>query len=85
VRSSDAQVGCRRASTWSAGASTRRSELAAVPDPDEYRIELIDQGRLASQLHWALVTDERADMAVIVEEIGVGDAIALHRHRIDEG
>jgi hypothetical protein len=31
------------------------------------------------------VTDERADMAVIVEEIGVGDAIALHRHRIDEG
>ena len=25
-----------------------------------------------------------ANVAIIVEEIGVGDAIPLHRHRIDE-
>jgi quercetin dioxygenase-like cupin family protein len=33
---------------------------------------------------WVLVAGECADMAVIVEEIGVGDAIPLHRHEIDE-
>jgi quercetin dioxygenase-like cupin family protein len=33
---------------------------------------------------WALVSEESANVAVIVEEIGVGDAIPLHRHRIDE-
>jgi quercetin dioxygenase-like cupin family protein len=43
-------------------------------DPDDWRPNSI----------WALVADERADMAVIVEEIGVGDAIPLHRHQIDE-
>jgi quercetin dioxygenase-like cupin family protein len=31
-----------------------------------------------------LISDARADVAVIVEEIAVGDAIPLHRHRIDE-
>jgi quercetin dioxygenase-like cupin family protein len=30
------------------------------------------------------VSDERADVAVVAEEIGVGDEIPLHRHRIDE-
>jgi quercetin dioxygenase-like cupin family protein len=30
------------------------------------------------------VSDSRASVAVIVEEIAVGDAIPLHRHRIDE-
>ncbi|MBA2359905.1 MAG: cupin domain-containing protein [Actinobacteria bacterium] len=33
---------------------------------------------------WSLASDERAEMAVIVEEIGVGDAIPLHVHSIDE-
>ena len=43
-------------------------------DPDDWR----------PNSAWAVVADERADMAVIVEELGVGDAIPLHRHRIDE-
>lgn len=43
-------------------------------DPDDWR----PNSRLA------LVSDERVDMAVIVEELGVGDAIPLHVHRIDE-
>jgi quercetin dioxygenase-like cupin family protein len=30
------------------------------------------------------MSDERADVAVVAEEIGVGDEIPLHRHRIDE-
>jgi quercetin dioxygenase-like cupin family protein len=30
------------------------------------------------------VSDERAELAVILEEIAPGDAIPLHRHRIDE-
>ena len=33
---------------------------------------------------WALVADDHADMAIVVEEIGVGEAIPLHVHRIDE-
>jgi quercetin dioxygenase-like cupin family protein len=43
-------------------------------DPDDWR----PGSRLA------LVSDPDADMAVIAEQIGVGDAIPLHRHRIDE-
>jgi quercetin dioxygenase-like cupin family protein len=43
-------------------------------DPDDWR----------PGSRWALVSDPEADMAVIAEEIGVGDAIPLHRHRIDE-
>src|SRR5436309_3296091 len=43
-------------------------------DPDDWR----------PNSFWALVSDPRADMAVIVEKIGVGDAIPLHRHRIEE-
>ena len=43
-------------------------------DPDDWR----------PNSAWALVAEEEADLAVIVEEIGVGDAIPLHRHRIDE-
>jgi len=34
--------------------------------------------------HWAIVSDPKADVAVIAERIGVGDAIPLHIHRIDE-
>ncbi len=55
----------------------RRPELKPLTDPgdpDDWRPNSI----------WALVADVRADMAVIVEEIGAGDAIPLHRHRIDE-
>ena len=33
---------------------------------------------------WALVSDERAELAVILEEIAPGEGIPLHRHRIDE-
>ena len=43
-------------------------------DPDDWR----------PNSAWTIVTDPRVDMAVIVEEVGVGDAIPLHRHRIDE-
>jgi hypothetical protein len=43
-------------------------------DPDDWR----------PNSAWTVVADDRADMAVIVEEPGVGDAIPLHRHRIDE-
>ena len=43
-------------------------------DPDDWR----------PNSAWAVVADDRAGMAVIVEELGVGDAIPLHRHRIDE-
>lgn len=43
-------------------------------DPDDWRPDSA----------WALVSDARVDMAVIVERLGVGDAIPLHRHRIDE-
>jgi quercetin dioxygenase-like cupin family protein len=43
-------------------------------DPDDWRPNSI----------WTLVAEESADVAVIIEEIGVGDAIPLHRHQIDE-
>ena len=43
-------------------------------DPDDWRPNSV----------LAFATDERADMAVIVEEIGAGDAIPLHTHTIDE-
>ena len=43
-------------------------------DPDDWR----------PNSAWAVVADDHAEMAVIVEELGVGDAIPLHRHRIDE-
>jgi quercetin dioxygenase-like cupin family protein len=43
-------------------------------DPDDWRP--------SSSL--AFASDERADLAVIIEEIGVGDAIPLHVHAIDE-
>jgi quercetin dioxygenase-like cupin family protein len=48
--------------------------LADANDPDDWR----------PSSRWALISDERADVAVIVEEIAVGDAIPLHSHRIDE-
>jgi quercetin dioxygenase-like cupin family protein len=48
--------------------------LDDASDPDDWR----PNSRLAFVAH------ERADMAVIVEEIAPGDAIPLHRHRIDE-
>jgi quercetin dioxygenase-like cupin family protein len=43
-------------------------------DPDDWRPGSV----------WAVVSDETADVAIVVEEIGVGDAIPLHRHQIDE-
>jgi quercetin dioxygenase-like cupin family protein len=43
-------------------------------DPDDWRP--------GSQ--FALVADADADLAVIAEEIGVGDSIPRHRHTIDE-
>jgi quercetin dioxygenase-like cupin family protein len=43
-------------------------------DPDDWR----PGSRLA------LVTDADADLAVIAEQIGVGDSVPLHRHSIDE-
>jgi quercetin dioxygenase-like cupin family protein len=43
-------------------------------DPDDWR----PGSRLA------LVADPDANLAVIVEKIGVGDAVPLHRHTIDE-
>jgi len=48
--------------------------MADPGDPDDWR----------PGSRWSPVSDPDADMAVIVEEIGVGDAIPLHRHRIDE-
>jgi quercetin dioxygenase-like cupin family protein len=48
--------------------------IADPSDPDDWRPDS----------RFALITDERADVAVIVEEIAPGDAIPLHRHRIDE-
>jgi quercetin dioxygenase-like cupin family protein len=43
-------------------------------DPDDWRPNSI----------WTLVTEEPANVAVIIEEIGVGDEIPLHRHQIDD-
>ncbi len=48
--------------------------IADPSDPDDWR----------PNSRFAVVSDERADVAVIVEEIAPGDAIPLHRHRIDE-
>jgi quercetin dioxygenase-like cupin family protein len=48
--------------------------LTDLADPDDWR----------PSSNWTLVAEEPADVAVIVEEIGVGDAIPLHRHLIDE-
>jgi len=48
--------------------------LTDAGDPDDWRPNSV----------WALVTDDRADVAVIVEEIGVGDSIPLHVHHIPE-
>jgi quercetin dioxygenase-like cupin family protein len=55
----------------------RDPELRPMTDPDDP-----DDWRPGSL--WAVVADDRAEMAVIVEQIAVGDAIPLHRHRIDE-
>ena len=55
----------------------RDLELRPLTDPGDP-----DDWRPGSS--WALAADPDADMAVIVEEIGVGDSIPLHRHRIDE-
>jgi len=48
--------------------------IAAAGDPDDWR----------PASRWALVTDPDADVAVIVEELAVGERIPLHRHRVDE-
>jgi quercetin dioxygenase-like cupin family protein len=48
--------------------------LTDLADPDDWR----------PSSNWTLVADEAANVAVIVEEIGVGDAIPFHRHLIDE-
>jgi quercetin dioxygenase-like cupin family protein len=48
--------------------------LADSGDPDDWR----------PSSKFALVSDERAGMAVIVEEIAAGEAIPLHCHQIDE-
>ena len=50
------------------------SPLADSNDPDDWRPNSL----------WGLIADARADVAVIIEEIAVGDAIPLHSHRIDE-
>ncbi len=55
----------------------RDLELQPLADPDDP-----DDWRPSSR--WAFVTNEKADVAVIVEEIAVGDTIPLHRHQIDE-
>jgi quercetin dioxygenase-like cupin family protein len=53
---------------------------AMVGDPDDHR----------PSSRWAIVTDPGGDdgrvdgLAVIVEEIGPGDRIPLHIHRVDE-
>jgi quercetin dioxygenase-like cupin family protein len=48
--------------------------VADPGDPDDWRPNSV----------LALVADERADLAIIVEQIAPGDAIPLHLHRIDE-
>ncbi|MGH2936294.1 MAG: cupin domain-containing protein [Gaiellaceae bacterium] len=48
--------------------------LADESDPDDWRPD--------SAL--AFVVDERTDMVVVAERLAPGDAIPLHRHRIDE-
>jgi quercetin dioxygenase-like cupin family protein len=50
------------------------SPLADAKDPDDWR----------PSSAWGLIADDRASVAVIIEELAVGDAIPLHRHRIDE-
>jgi quercetin dioxygenase-like cupin family protein len=55
----------------------RELEFQPVADPDDP-----DDWRPNSEL--AFVVDETADMAVIAERLAPGDAIPLHRHRIDE-
>jgi quercetin dioxygenase-like cupin family protein len=52
----------------------RLNPLDDASDPDDWR----------PGSHFALVADPDADMAVIVEKIGVGDGVPLHRHTIDE-
>ena len=48
--------------------------IADPDDPDDWRPES----------RWALLQDPAADVAVVVEELAPGDAIPLHRHRVDE-
>jgi quercetin dioxygenase-like cupin family protein len=55
----------------------RDLELEPLTDPNDP-----DDWRPGSR--WAVVSDDRANVAIIVEEIGVGDSIPLHRHAIDE-
>ncbi|MDX6481661.1 MAG: hypothetical protein QOG85_2171 [Gaiellaceae bacterium] len=55
----------------------RDLELTPLTDPADP-----DDWRPGSR--FAIVADPDADMAVIVEQIGVGDTIPLHRHVIDE-
>lgn len=55
----------------------RDLELSPITDPGDP-----DDWRPNSS--WAVVSHESADVAIVVEEIGIGDAIPLHRHRVDE-
>jgi quercetin dioxygenase-like cupin family protein len=48
--------------------------ISEAGDPDDWRPNSV----------LAFATDPRAEMAVIIEEIGAGDAIPLHTHTIDE-
>jgi quercetin dioxygenase-like cupin family protein len=52
----------------------RFQPLADPGDPDDWRPD--------SELAFAV--DDKADMLVVAEQLAPGDAIPLHRHRIDE-
>ena len=52
----------------------RYQPVTDVDDPDDWRPN--------SEL--AFVVDDRTDMVVVAERLAPGDAIPLHRHRIDE-
>jgi quercetin dioxygenase-like cupin family protein len=65
---------CERAPAMGLHRDLEFSTLDDGSDPDDWR----PGSRLA------LVADPDAELAVIAEQIGVGDTIPLHRHRIDE-
>ena len=55
----------------------RGVELEAITDPcdpDDWRPDS----------RWALASDRDVALAVVIEELGPGDRIPLHRHTIDE-
>ena len=62
----------------------------AIAGPPDLQPMTVDEDDYRPRSRWSLVTDPGGpagavqDLCLVVEEVGVGDRIPLHRHRTDE-